>query len=136
VVTLSVGRVDNFQLDGNLACAPFVSERLCFFLVDLNGDRGQCAGVGGAREGEGLQGGQEQPADGDDRADAAGQAHTGRSRGYLGGDAVVVASDALHGDEQQRHGDGDDPGTVGEFRDQNDDQNDGGEGGPGGVDRL
>ena len=54
----------------------------------------------------------------------------------FGGDAVVVASDALHGDEQQRHGDGDDPGSVGEFRDQNDDQNDGGEGGPDGVDRL
>ena len=53
---LSVGRVDNFQLDGNLTCTPFVSERLRFLLVDLNGDRGQCARVGGAREGEGLQG--------------------------------------------------------------------------------
>ena len=56
---LPVGRVDDFQLDGNLPCAPLVSERLCFWFVDLNGDRGQCAGVGGARKGEGLQGGQE-----------------------------------------------------------------------------
>ena len=56
---LSVGRVDDFELDGNLAVAPFVGERLGFLLVDLNGDRGQCAGVGGAREGEGLHGGQE-----------------------------------------------------------------------------
>ena len=38
---LSVGRVDDFQLDGNLACAPFVGERLGFFLVDLNGERGR-----------------------------------------------------------------------------------------------
>jgi hypothetical protein len=56
---LPVGRVDNFQLDGNLPCAPFVSELLCFLFVDLNGDRGQCAGVGRARERDGLQGGQD-----------------------------------------------------------------------------
>ena len=41
---LPVGRVDNFQLDGDLTCAPFVDNRLCFLLVNLNGDRGQCAG--------------------------------------------------------------------------------------------
>ena len=78
---LSVGRIDYFQLDGNLACAPFVGERLCFLLIDLNGECGQCAGVGGAGEREGLQGGQEQPADGDDRVDAAGQADAGRGWG-------------------------------------------------------
>ena len=35
--------------------------------------------------------------------------------GEFGGDAAVVASDALHGDEEQRHGDGDDPGAVVNF---------------------
>ena len=87
----SVGRVDDFQLDGNLPCAPFVNERLCFLFVDLNGDRGQCAGVGGAGKGEGLQAGQDKPADRDDRVDAAGQADPGRGRGNFGGDAVVMA---------------------------------------------
>jgi hypothetical protein len=56
---LSVGRVDDFQLDGDLACAPFISKRLCFLVVDLNGDGGQCAGVGGSRECESLEVGQD-----------------------------------------------------------------------------
>src|SRR4029450_12012617 len=54
----------------------------------------------------------------------------------FGADPVVVASDALHGEEEQRHGDGHDPGSMGELGDQNDDQNDGGKGGAGGVDGL
>jgi hypothetical protein len=41
---LSVGRVDNLQVHWDLTCAPFVGERLRLLLVDVNDDRGQCAG--------------------------------------------------------------------------------------------
>ncbi len=56
------------------------------------------------------------------------------SDGDLPGDLVVVAADALHAEEEQRHGDDHQPGAVGELGEQDDDQDQGGQGGADGVD--